>query len=397
MANVKLSISKTIVGGPDFYVGGTAQFKIRVSNPSVVYGDDADGTFIQDILPNVLLPVSWTASYHQGATGPTSGAGQLYAQITHLPASSYVDFTVNTTVSATAIPCEYTTKAIIRTAPGTCNLGKDISECDITVLYPTTNITTVVTSGTVERGKTVPFTITVTNTGPLAPKNVLLTQCLPDGMFLKEWTTSFTTNVSGCMVGDETDNAYLLNFPVSGTAVLTAHVYVSGATCLDSYTYCVNTVLPTGVTAMDGSSCLRSKLDFQVVNPSSLKYQKICGCWENLCSGDSASKPGYVIIRLQTAGKAINPITKVPIKNLDMRFDMNPTTGCWESCLLPVNAQLITEIGSPDRPIESSYRVLEYLTDDTGKSYLASDYEVQLDADTTYPSCLRVGIGCEIL
>jgi hypothetical protein len=184
VSDVAVSISS---GVSNVTAGGTVTYTIVVTNagPST-----ASGVSVSDVFPSAIAAASFTSTASGGATGNTSGSGNIGDLVT-LPPGATVTYTATATTSAgaggnvsntvTAAVSQGTTDPIPANNTATDTISIVAVSADVSV-----GITT--NTGTV--GTNLSYTITVTNNGPGQADGVVVTNFLPTGVTLVSTTPS---------------------------------------------------------------------------------------------------------------------------------------------------------------------------------------------------------------
>jgi uncharacterized repeat protein (TIGR01451 family) len=217
---VELGISKSD-GVPSVVAGTPVAYTIVITNagPSA-----AQGARITDTLSSVLQNVTWSCVATNG-TCPASGVGDIATTIDVLPNGS-VTFTLNATVAPTATGSLTNTVTVSEPSGAT---ETDTSNNTVTDTDTLSTQTDVFISATYApnpalAGALITTTFTLTNTGPSAATNVVLT----DSLLANATLVSASPGCSGttlivCNVG-----ALLPNTPLVVTIVVTTVPTFSG-------------------------------------------------------------------------------------------------------------------------------------------------------------------------
>jgi uncharacterized repeat protein (TIGR01451 family) len=216
-ATADLSITKTN-GVTASSPGGSVTYTIVVSNagPTAV-----TGAMVTDVFPPTLTNPTFTVSNTGGATGATSGSGNIN-QTVNLPAGSSITYTVTGTVSPTAAGAISNTATV--TAPAgiaDANPANNVAN-DTDTLVPATPATADLgifkTDGaaTVAAGSSLTYTIIVSNTGPSAVIGATVADTFPASLTGVTFTASSTGGATGATSGSGNINQ-TVNLPVGST------------------------------------------------------------------------------------------------------------------------------------------------------------------------------------
>lgn len=242
-----------VKSGPARYVPGRAlTYTLVVTNsgPST-----SSNTTVVDTLPAGLSNVSWTANYRNGAAGPASGSGNLNVPVTTLPQGGVATFTITATPAATLVaPLVNTATANDPSLPDPTP-SNNTSTLTSTA-NPTADLAIVKTDGqsTYSPGRSVTYTITVTNAGPSHVTGARVQDTFSSIVTNATWTATITTgsgsvaNASGSGTIDE-----VVTLGPGAVAVYTVTVITSSI----ATTNLVNTAtvtVPAGVTDPDPSN-----------------------------------------------------------------------------------------------------------------------------------------------
>jgi uncharacterized repeat protein (TIGR01451 family) len=219
---VKAGPASVIPGAPISYT-----LTIRNAGPSA-----ANGTTFNDALPATITGITASCGGATGGAvcpGSVSVAGNAVSgTIATMPPNSLVVVTINGTTSASA-NASISNTATVTPPGGTTDpaTGNNTSTAT-TAIQPIVHITKTVDATTVVPGDTVHYTITVTNTGPVAANNTLVTDPLPNGIITQSWTCAAA---SGAVCPNASGNAAIsetvATLPSGGSLVYTVTATVS--------------------------------------------------------------------------------------------------------------------------------------------------------------------------
>jgi uncharacterized repeat protein (TIGR01451 family) len=361
MTIVNVSVDKTtLTGDVNTFQGSTVDFLIRVQNIPHLDANgvahNADGTFIQDIIPAGVTALGWSATYFNGAVGPASGVGNLVTQITTLPAGGWAEYVLATTVSPNAaIGFVRNTAIASLTGNRTCLTQASMTGfVDLMINKKRSNVVISKTgSGSFEKGRTSQFTVTIENVGPNVLNGGRFSDELPDGVYIKNWAASYVGGATGPASGTKLPVA--VSLPVGGKIVFTLNSWIEPDACMGAVSNKAKFTFPPDVDHVDGRSCVDAVYDFQILSPQSVGCQVVTGCLTDLCCDETAAIVGYVTVKLFTPDNVpvYEPFSgRQIVGNHSYKFDIN-ANGCWETCALPINSQLISK--RTGEPIPSYY------------------------------------------
>jgi uncharacterized repeat protein (TIGR01451 family) len=176
-----LSVTKA-VSNPTPNVGDTVTFTVRVDN---IGPDAANGVSIDDMLPAGLAFVSDDPS--QGAYARTTGVWTVGT----VPDNGFATLTI--TARVTGPQASTNTAAVRSAAEFDPNTGNNTASAGIVPQQADIEVTKEVDNARPAVGDTVTFTVTVTNHGPDAADNVVLTDFMPVTLQLLTATPSAGT------------------------------------------------------------------------------------------------------------------------------------------------------------------------------------------------------------
>jgi hypothetical protein len=224
--------------------------------------------------------------------------------------------------------------------------------------------------------------------------NGAFTYYLPDGLLLKNWSVSYANGAAGPASGNMFPFV-IPTLPVTGKAVITVEAWIEPDACLGALTGVAKYFYPNDVDHVDGSSCLSTGYDFQVVDALSEVCVDIGNCLSGWLCDDPSAPVGYVVVRLVTPGGSLaySAGRNRSLIPASYRVEIS-NTGCWTVTGLPVNSQLVTKRNG--EPIPSFYEIYEYAyspnTSVVGDKIvsLISQYRVRLSSDNVYIGTVNV-------
>ena len=188
-ANATANVSIVKAGPASIIPGAPISYTLTIRNagPSA-----ANGTTFNDVMPASITGVTASCGSATGGAvcpGSVTVAGNTVSgTIATMPPNSSVVVTINGTTSS-SVNASIANTATVSPPSGTTDPtpGNNTSTATTTI-QPIVNITKTVDATTVIPGGTVHYTITVTNTGPVAANNTLVTDPLPNGITAQTWT-----------------------------------------------------------------------------------------------------------------------------------------------------------------------------------------------------------------
>jgi len=226
----------------------------------------ANGAMISYPLPSTLKNVAWTCVGAGGAICPaTNGTGSIN-HTANLPSGGTLTYTVTAMVAANATGTLTTTAAITAPSGVVETSTSNNSATDTDTLTPQADLAITKTDGatTAIPGKTTTYTIVVTNNGPSAVSNALVTDTLPASIGSASWTCVASAG-SNC---DAANGAGNINATVDlapgGTATFTLTATVA-ANATGTLTNTASVAAPTGVT--DSTAGNNSATDTDTLTP----------------------------------------------------------------------------------------------------------------------------------
>ena len=250
-------------GPATFTPGGTLTYTLVVNNlgPS-----NLPTATVSDTLPAELSGATWTVSYAGGATGPSSGSGDVNAALTSLPVGGTATFTITAAVSAGALTPLSNTATVTSPTGFPDPNPDDNTSTTIATPQPATAMSITKTDGTTtyKPGDPVTYTIVVSNAGPSFASQATVLDILDPAVIdvsASTWTAVFTgTNSSAQTIGTGSINEKI-DLAVGGTVTYT----VVAQTLTTATTTLVNTAT---VTAPDGSTDSATDSDTPTFSPA---------------------------------------------------------------------------------------------------------------------------------
>jgi uncharacterized repeat protein (TIGR01451 family) len=195
--------------------GGTIHYTIVVSNTGV---PSADNTPVSDPIPAGIASQTWTCVASGGATCTTpNGSGAISDTILAFPAGSFVTYTVTAIVDA-APPAivSNTVTATPQDPSAVCTPGNTAGPCTVTANVTSNaqiSITKTANTSALTPGGSVTYTITVTNTGPVAADGTTVSDPIPSGITTQTWTCAANAGASCTGSGSGAISDTLASFP----------------------------------------------------------------------------------------------------------------------------------------------------------------------------------------
>ncbi len=171
-----LAITKT--GSDTVIAGNQITYTITATNNGP---DTAANVIISDTFPLGISDISWTANYTGGASGPTSGTGNLNINLGTFPVGGSCIITLNGTVSP-SIPADTILSNTV-TITTSAHISDPANATD-TVTTTVERESDITISKTVDNarpdvGDTITFIVTAHNNGPSAADNIQILDIMP--------------------------------------------------------------------------------------------------------------------------------------------------------------------------------------------------------------------------
>jgi uncharacterized repeat protein (TIGR01451 family) len=171
-----LTITKT--GSDTVIAGNQITYTLTANNNGP---DPAANVIISDTFPLGMSDISWTANYAGGASGPTSGTGNLNINLGTFPVGGSCIITVNGTVSS-SIPADTILSNTV-TITTSAHISDPANATD-TVTTTVERESDIALSKTVDNarpdvGDTVTFIVTAHNNGPSDADNIQILDLMP--------------------------------------------------------------------------------------------------------------------------------------------------------------------------------------------------------------------------
>lgn len=174
-----LTITKT--GSDTVIAGNQITYTITATNNGP---DPAANVIISDTFPLGISDISWTANYTGGASGPTSGTGNLNINLGTFPVGGSCIITLNGTVSP-SIPADTILSNTV-TITTSAHISDPANATD-TVTTTVERESDITISKTVDNarpdvGDTITFIVTAHNNGPSDATNIRIQDLIPTGI-----------------------------------------------------------------------------------------------------------------------------------------------------------------------------------------------------------------------
>ena len=229
VANLSVSksdgVTQAVPGTPTIYV-------ITVANPGP---SDAPATAVTDLLTPQMAGASWTCLGQGGGVCAPSGLGGLGGESVHLPAGSSVVFALAVAIDPSATGMLLNTVSVAPAAGVTDPQSADNQATDEDLLVPSADLSLIksVERASVEVGRPLRFTLTVTNGGPSTATGLSVVDLLPAGTGLTGaagagWVCTPSPSSVTCTGGSLLPGASTA-IVVEATAPATVGNYVNGA------------------------------------------------------------------------------------------------------------------------------------------------------------------------
>jgi hypothetical protein len=392
------------------------QFRVRVANENMIGAPgvgDAAGAIVYVPLSTPFgsfTPTRWKVDAVSSAAvvGPaalgTWTPGVLQNSMVAFPAGEWVEFVVEATVDCNATLGTVRVDAFVTPKAGDVlpSPNNARSFATLTVTEKTTEIVLTKTlcggGTTIARGRRAKWRITITNNGPLdLPVGGKFLDDLPLGVTLLGWR--YTSPSAGIVKG--TGLPIVAPAIPNGEAVtLFVNTFVSQCACLGPVENCFSYEFPLGYASSTNSRrCVSFCWQGDVQQASPATPVKLTNCFRTHCDpGNEQPIVGEAYIKLISGPDgAYDPSTGrtfVCGEKLGP-FPINGN-GCWESCDLPRNADMISGACVTDTIPSTKWEVTENVqTLDTAGNVVGSCTRkslVTFYADETYanPQPLRL-------
>ncbi len=222
----ELDMSKDVVdlNGGFVVSGDTLRYTIVVTNPAAPAGSSRDTAInvqLSDLIP-AHTTYAGSLNYSQGTITGSQGSGVTGSLGTLAPgATATVSFNV-TVNSATPDSTAILNNAF---ATGTGQVGGPglQGEAGVAVITPpgADLAITKTAPATFVPGRSLTYTLVVSNLGPSTSTNALVQDTLPADVTGATWTVSYTGGATGPVSGSGNVNATLTTMPLGGTATFT--------------------------------------------------------------------------------------------------------------------------------------------------------------------------------
>jgi uncharacterized repeat protein (TIGR01451 family) len=206
--NANLGITKTD-GLTTINPGSAVTYTIVVSNAGP---DTSNGSIVTDTVPVTITGVTWTCGTPTGGAtcGAASGSGNAISTTANLPSGSSLKYTVTGTLSPTATGTLSNTATVLTPASGVSD-PTDLSRTgagnnsatDSTPINPIPVVGLVKgvsPTGNQSPGTDLVYTISFSNTGALAARNLVITDPIPTFTDFKVGSATTTLGTTGLTV-----------------------------------------------------------------------------------------------------------------------------------------------------------------------------------------------------
>ncbi len=317
-----LQVTKTD-NAAGYVQGGTTAYTVTVTNAGP---GDVTGATLVDNLPPQVTAATWTAAYTGGATGPTSGTGNIDVTL-DMPAGSTAVFTVVASISPFATGDLVNTATVAPPPDAIDPNPNNNSATDTDVLTGAPDLQVAKTDGVAAAapGGTLRYTLTYRNAGNRIATGVVLVEALPAGTTFDPadstpgWTeTAPGSGVFTLAVGSLTAGA-------SGAAVFAVTVNSPAAAGLDQLANTV-TLMDDGTNGPDPTPGNNTATDVDSVDAApDLRVAKTDGA-------TAAAPGGTLVYTLSYANVGNQDATGVALTELlpaGTTFDAAASTAGW--------------------------------------------------------------------
>jgi uncharacterized repeat protein (TIGR01451 family) len=280
-----LSITKSNMPSGTVIAGNMLAYTLVVTNagPSFV-----TGASVLDSFPIDLTNVTWTAAYFGGATGTTTGSGNLATAI-NLPNGGSAVFSVFGLVDPTTAATSISNTATV-VAPSDV-FDRTTTNNSSTVTNSVTrvgdlSIQKTGSSSSVVAGDAFSYTLTVNNSGTSTAVDAAIADLFPGDFTGATWTVEYFGGATGTTTGSGPVDTKI-TIPTGGSAVFSVFGVVNPATQADAFT---NTASVTASTNFSDTNTANnsSTVTTSVTRVGDLSIQKT-GSSSSVVAGDAFS------------------------------------------------------------------------------------------------------------
>jgi uncharacterized repeat protein (TIGR01451 family) len=227
-----------------YTAGSPVTYTVVVGNTGP---SDALGATVNDNAPAGTTITNWTAVFSGGATGTSSGSGNI-SQAVNLPSGGTITYSVTV-----AVPANYT-GSLANTATVTAPAGvtdpntanNTATDTDTADPQADLSVTKTDNSPTFTPGVPVNYVVVVSNAGPSNAVGATVTDSAPVGTSITGWSAVFAGGASGTAGGSGTINQ-IVSIPSGGTITYTITVAVP-SDFTGNLTNTATVTAPAGVT-----------------------------------------------------------------------------------------------------------------------------------------------------
>ena len=225
---------------------------------------DAVGATVDDLVPAALPGATWTCVAAGGGTCTAAGSGDI-VDVVDLPAGATLTYTLDADIDAAATGT--LTNRVTVTPPGgvTELTPGDEEAIDVDALTPDADLAITKTDGLTDArpGDAVTYTVVVTNAGPSAVDDAIVTDAIPAEIGSPTWTCAATAG-SACAAGGAGDLLELVDLLPGGSVTFTVTGTVVAA-ATGTVTNVAGVATPGGVT--DPTPGNNSATDTTAIDP----------------------------------------------------------------------------------------------------------------------------------
>ena len=230
--------------------GTTVTYSLTASNggPATV-----NGARVQSIFGANLTNISWTAAYSTSAVGPTSGTGNINANLT-LPSGGVAIFTITGTALSSALG-DLTSTANITAPAGITDTNpsnNSVTETDTADRRADLSITASDGNATYSPGETLTYTVRASNNGPSDVGNATIRDAFSVQLTGVTWTATYGNGSSGPANG--TGNFNVQVGLASGSNVTFTITGTVAANTTGNLLLTANITAPAGITDVNTSN-----------------------------------------------------------------------------------------------------------------------------------------------
>lgn len=224
-APVDLQITKTD-GAATYRPGDTVIYTIVVTNNSPYF---VNGAVVTDPFLPPISSGTWTCTPGSGASCTASGTGPINQSV-NLPGGGSVTFTLNAKTDPSALSNLVNTASVTAPSSNTEIDPTNNSATDTDIPNVESDLAITVDDGVIayEAGKSLTYTVIVSNSGPSDLKGAIITSTLPSPQVTSwNWVCTTQTKAIGCADSNASSFTNTLDIQSGGSVQYTVMVNVS--------------------------------------------------------------------------------------------------------------------------------------------------------------------------